>query len=61
MPSKRYIAAKTITNAGEYYDRTGRWTVTDTAVDAPDHCSWAVMTGTERQAKRWARDLNARP
>lgn len=54
----RFIAEQTITNPGAYYDQTGRWTVRDTQPLNPD-CA-TVMNGSERQAKRWARDLNAR-
>lgn len=56
---KRYIAEKTITQAGTYYDQTGRWTVRDTQPENPA-IGEIFATGHERHMKRWARDLNAR-
>ncbi len=55
---KRFIAAKTITNAGTYYDRTGRWTVRDT--QATGGFPTVFASGQESAMKRWARELNAR-
>ncbi len=57
--SARFVAERTITTPGTYYDATGRWTVRDTQpVNAVAALPFA--TGHERQMKRWARDLNAR-
>lgn len=54
----RYVAAKTITTPGSYYDTTGRWTVSDTRHEP--HMPAVFASGRGGAMKRWARDLNAR-
>ncbi len=56
MAEKRYIV-KAPTNAGTYAAQFG-WLVIDTQPVNPSCCF--VMSGGQRQAQRWARELNAR-
>ncbi len=54
----RYIV-KAPTNGGTYAQQFG-YMVIDTATDAEDYCSWAVMSGDKGAARRYARSLNVR-
>lgn len=58
MPDQRYTVIAPV--AGGTHNQTYGWTVRDNATDASDYCAWSPCTGTERDCRRYAREMNRR-